>query len=153
MIFCDIRKLVRLSLVSPLMPRHIIATPLIGSNRGSYGNLFVKWLQYICLYCNGLNMLQYVWFVIAINHFRIVLQLVGIIAMALWSCISIDFHCNYFVLLKLYSIWLCLLVTIAVVILGCNNFIVVAIASWLLQQELLMDARACYYCHGFMGFQ
>jgi len=66
-------------------------------------------------------MLQYVWFVIAINHFRIVLQLVGIIAMALWSCISIEFRCNYLVLLQLYWIWLRLLVTIAMVIVGCNN--------------------------------
>ena len=55
------------------------------------------------------------------NHFRIVLQLVGIIAMALWSCISIEFRCNYLVLLQLYWIWLRLLVTIAMVIVGCNN--------------------------------
>ena len=55
------------------------------------------------------------------NHFRIVLQLVGIIAMTLWSCISIEFRCNYLVLLQLYWIWLRLLVTIAMVIVGCNN--------------------------------
>ena len=66
------------------------------------------------------------WFVIAIgvcycNHFRFALQLVGIIAMALWSCISIVFRCNYLVLLHLYLIWLLLLVTIAMVILGCNS--------------------------------
>jgi hypothetical protein len=30
------------------------------------------------------------------------LRLVGVIAMALWSCISIDFRCNYLVLLQLY---------------------------------------------------
>jgi hypothetical protein len=71
-------------------------------------------------------MLQYVWFVVAIggcycNHFRIVLQLVGVIAMALWSCISIDVRCNYLVELQLYWIWLLLLLTIAMVILGCNN--------------------------------
>jgi hypothetical protein len=70
--------------------------------------------------------LQYVWFVVAIgvrycNHFRILLQLVGAIAMALWSCISINFHCNYLVLLQLYWIWLVLLLTIVMVILGCNN--------------------------------
>ena len=71
-------------------------------------------------------MLQYVWFVVAIgvcycNHFRIVLQLVGVIAMTLYSCISIDFRCNYLVLLQQYWIWLHLLVAIAKVILGCNN--------------------------------
>jgi len=70
--------------------------------------------------------LQYVWFAIATgicycNHFRIVLQLVGIIAMALLSCISIDFRFNYLVLLQLYWIWLLLLVTIAMLVLGWNN--------------------------------
>jgi hypothetical protein len=78
------------------------------------------------LQCNGLNVLQYVWLVVAIdvcycNHLRIVLRLVGVIAMALWSCISIDFRCNYLLLLQLYWIWLLLLLTIAIVILGCNN--------------------------------
>ena len=47
------------------------------------------------------------WLVVAIdvrycNHFRIVYQLVRVIAMALWSCINIDFRCNYLVLLQLY---------------------------------------------------
>jgi hypothetical protein len=56
-----------------------------------------------------------------LHHFRIMLQLVGVIAMALGSCISIDFRCNYLVLLQLYWIWLRLLVTIAMVILGCKN--------------------------------
>jgi len=70
--------------------------------------------------------LQYVWFVVATgvcncNHLTIVLQLVGVIAMALWSCINIDFRCNYLVLLQQYWIWLILLVTIAMVIVGCNN--------------------------------
>jgi hypothetical protein len=51
--------------------------------------------------------LQYVLFVVATdvcyyNHLRIVLQLVGIIAMELSSCIRIDFRCNYLVLLQLY---------------------------------------------------
>jgi len=41
--------------------------------------------------------------------------------MALWSCINIDFRCNYLVLLQQYWIWLHLLVAIAKVILGCNN--------------------------------
>ena len=50
-----------------------------------------------------------------------VLRFAGAIAMALWSCISIDFRCNYMVLLQLYFIWLLLLVTIAMVILGCNS--------------------------------
>ena len=71
-------------------------------------------------------MLQYVWFVIATgmcyyNHLRIVLQFVAIIAMELLSCISIDFRCNYLALLQLYWIWLLLLVTIATIVLGCNN--------------------------------
>ena len=71
-------------------------------------------------------MLQYVWLVVATdmcycNHFRIVLQLFGIIAMVHLSCISIDFRCNYLVLLQQYWIWLLLLVTIAMVIVGCNN--------------------------------
>jgi len=57
------------------------------------------------------------------------------------------------VLLQLYWIWLLLHVTIAMIVLRCNNLQWFAIARWLLQQELLMDARACYYCHGFMGLQ
>jgi len=70
--------------------------------------------------------LQYVWLVVATgvcycNHLRIVLQLVGIIAMALWSCINLDFRCNHLVLLQLYWIWLLLLVTIAMIVLSCNN--------------------------------
>ena len=85
-------------------------------------------------------MLQYVWFVVAIgvyycNHFRIVLQLVGVIAMALWSCINIDFRCNYLVLLQQYWIWLHLLVTISWLFWVAIIFSGVAIASWLLQQE------------------
>jgi hypothetical protein len=55
------------------------------------------------------------------NHFRIVLQLVGSNAVALCSCISIDFRCNYLVLLQPYWIWLLLLGTIATVVLFCNN--------------------------------
>ena len=57
----------------------------------------------------------------ATDHFRILLQLVGIIAMALWSCISIDFRCNYLVQLQLYWIGLLLILTVSMVILGSNN--------------------------------
>ena len=91
---------------------------------GSYCNLFKKWLQYvpimqqtkfvaICVVC-CCNRLCYC------NHLRIVLQLVGIIAMVFLSCNSISFCCNY-LLLQQYWIWLLLLVTIATVIMGCNN--------------------------------
>jgi len=79
------------------------------------------------------------------------LQLVGIIAMTLWNCISIDFRCKYLVLLQLHWIWLFLLVTIAMVVLVAIIFSGVAIARWLLQQEFLMDAIACSYCHVFWG--
>jgi hypothetical protein len=78
--------------------------------RGSYCNIFIKWLQYVPIMqqtkCVAI-WLQYVQLVVAIdvcycNHLRIMLQLVGIIAMALGSYISIDFRCNYLVLLQLY---------------------------------------------------
>ena len=56
------------------------------------------------------------------NHFRmIVLQLVESIATTLWSCISIDSHCNYLVPLQPYWIWLLLLATIVTFVLGGNN--------------------------------
>ena len=101
-------------------------------------------------------MLQYVWLVVATgvcycNHLRIVLQLVGIIAMAFLSCNSIGFCCNYLVLLQLHWIWLLLFVTIAMVVLVAIIFSGVAIARWLLQQEFLMDAISCSYCNGFLG--
>ena len=99
------------------MPRHTIATPLICCHRGAVLQPFHKMVA-ICVVCHCIAT-----GVCYCNHLKIVLQLVGIIAMALQSCISIDFRCNYLVLLQLYWIWLLLLVTIAMVVLRCNNLL------------------------------
>ena len=78
------------------------------------------------------------------NHLRIVLQLVGIIAMAFLSCDSIGFHCNYLVLLQLYWIWLLLLVTIAMGVLGCNNLYGVAIARVVIATRILNGCNSMF---------
>ena len=53
---------------------------------------------------------------------EILLQLVDTIAMVKKSCSSIDFCCNCVVLLQLHLAELHLVVTVATIFLGCNNF-------------------------------
>ena len=76
------------------------------------------------------------------------LQLVGIIAMALLSCNSIGFRCNYLVLLQLYWIWLLLLVTIASVIMGCHG---VAIAMMVIATRFPNGCNSMFLLPWFSG--
>ena len=94
----------------------------------------------------------------ATDHFRILLQLVGIIAMALWSCISIDFRCNYLVQLQLYWIGLLLILTVSMVILGSNNLkqccncqVVIATRILKLLQLHVLVATVFQGCNKFCG--